>query len=315
MNPSDILVSVAIVTRDRQDLLSRAIISARRQTHSPMEIVVVDNASQDNTVAMVERDWPDVRMIRLLQNVGCQPGRNIAMANCRGQYIFNLDDDGELEANAIERIVERFEANPDIAVIECSTPSRENGHVPQADGAVRERWQANFRGGASCIRASVLQCVAGFPEFRRAGSEMVLAAWILDKGYEILHLPDAVMYHPKWRQGRTQRDHSYYAGWHYLKRSFIYLPFPQCLGNAFWRCLRGFAEAIQSRYPGAYAKGVLRFFLDLPDVLEKRNPIRRATWKKIQFLSFHHIDNKSDIAQFNNLSAFQLWCVRWKRWK
>ena len=197
MPQNNILVTIAIVTRNRRNLLAKAIRSVLEQTHSPLECVVVDNSSQDDTVEMIERNWPDIKVIRLSRNIGCQPGRNIAMANCRGRYVFNLDDDGALDPQAIERIVSRFESDPMLGVIDCWTPALESSKTTASECySMKERWIANFHGGASAVRMSIIAKTGYFPEFFRGGSEAMLAAYILENGYEILFFPKAIMYHP-----------------------------------------------------------------------------------------------------------------------
>ncbi|HPJ71728.1 MAG TPA: glycosyltransferase [bacterium] len=87
----DPLFSVTIVTRNRRKELKRALTSVFTQHYRPIEVVVVDNDSGDGSGEMVREKWPEVRLIELHRNIGCQPGRNIAMKNCRGEFIFNLD--------------------------------------------------------------------------------------------------------------------------------------------------------------------------------------------------------------------------------
>ncbi len=310
-----VLVSIAIVTCNRRDLLARALTSAHAQSYRLLEVVLGDNASRDDTVAMVEKEWPAVKIIRLHRNIGCQPGRNIAMKNCRGKYIFNLDDDGILTRDTIECIVERFEADPDIAVIECETPPLEERPHYVVNKGKNERWIANFRGGAHAIRRSVLEKAGFFPEFPRSGSEAVMAARILDCGFRALHLPQAVMFHPSNQQETIVREAMYYAGGHYLKREVLMTPFPQCIFRGLWRSLRGLGRAVKNRCPGAYIRGVFRFFLDLPDALENRNPVTRDTMKIISFLVFNNLVNKEDILLYRGAKKMDLFRRRWRKRK
>ena len=146
------LVSINLVTANRRDMLAAAIESACAQTYRPIELVVVDNHSSDGSPEAVQQRWPEARVIRLHRNIGCQPGRNIGMKNCRGKYIFNLDDDGLLEPAAIERIVERFEAEPALGIICAATPPLEERGTP-VDPAAPAYYRGNFRseiGRASC---------------------------------------------------------------------------------------------------------------------------------------------------------------------
>ncbi|VFQ47462.1 glycosyltransferase family 2 protein [Desulfoluna butyratoxydans] len=316
MKDSEPLFSVAIVTQNRCQSLCRAIDSVYRQTYAPIEIVLVDNASSDNSVEVVRDKWPEIKIIRLHRNVGCQPGRNIAMMNCKGKYIFNLDDDGELDCRAIELMAARFELDEKLAVICCSTPPIENSlTAPREALNMSERWVGIFRGGASAIRSSILSETGYFPEFPRAGSEAVLSAYIIDNQYTILYYPPAIMYHPPARVGKVLKEHTFYNGWHIPKRAVLYLPWPNVLTEGLWGSIRGFVAAIQSQNGLAYLRGCIRFLLDLPNAISERKPISKLTVKKISFLLYNNIESKDDINKGSDFSLFKLVYIRWNRWR
>ena len=315
INSQNILVSVSIVTRNRSNLLDKAIRSAYNQTYNNIEIVLVDNASIDNTVEMVRKKWPDVKIIQMHKNIGCQPGRNIAMANCRGKYIFNLDDDGLLAPYTINAIVNRFELDSDIAVIDCYTPPIEQSKYYRPSFNKSEKWVSNFKGGASALKKSILVKSGYFPEFARGGSEAVLAARILDVDYYILYLPSAVMFHPEIRKGKVLKRHSFYLGWHHLKRSFLYMPAPRCFTTALWRSFRGLWESIKNGTSLPYVSGIFRFFLDLPNTIEERKPIKKDTVKKISFLTYNVIEKKDTINNYKQQATKNLILKRWQKWR
>ena len=114
------LVSIAIVTWNRKEDLSTAIESCRKQTYRNIEIVVADNASSDGTYEFLVENHPDIKVVRIDRNLGCCPGRNLAMANCSGEIVFCFDDDGFLDSKCVERIVSDFQANEDVAVVACN---------------------------------------------------------------------------------------------------------------------------------------------------------------------------------------------------
>ena len=92
----DPLVSVVIATHNRQDLLPEAVRSIQDQTCSDFEIIIVDDASQDNTPAVVSRlaeSDPRIRALRSENNVGPSKARNMGVAIAIGQYIAIMDDD------------------------------------------------------------------------------------------------------------------------------------------------------------------------------------------------------------------------------
>jgi glycosyltransferase involved in cell wall biosynthesis len=93
---SEPLISVVICTRDRADLLRRAIASVLGQDAPPptCEILVVDNGSSDHTVEVV-RGFAANSCVRLLQEpeAGISVARNTGWRAARGRYVAYLDDD------------------------------------------------------------------------------------------------------------------------------------------------------------------------------------------------------------------------------
>jgi len=93
---TDPLVSVIIPTYNRADLIKRAMDSVFAQTYSNLEIIVVDNASLDNTAEVVS-SFSDKRLkfIRHDVNKGPAASRNTGLKNSHGDYITFLDSDDE----------------------------------------------------------------------------------------------------------------------------------------------------------------------------------------------------------------------------
>lgn len=92
-------VSVVLVTYQRPDACERALCSALAQTRSPLEILVCDDASQDDTEERFrawERRDERVRYLRSRQNSGGPAAtRNMGIEQARGEWIAFLDDDDE----------------------------------------------------------------------------------------------------------------------------------------------------------------------------------------------------------------------------
>lgn len=92
------LVSVIVPTYNRAKLLEQAIRSVQRQTYERLEIIIVDDASIDNTAALVQTiDDSRIRYIRHDHNRGGAAARNTGIRAARGDYIAFLDDDDQWE--------------------------------------------------------------------------------------------------------------------------------------------------------------------------------------------------------------------------
>ncbi|MCG7921948.1 MAG: glycosyltransferase [Candidatus Thiodiazotropha lotti] len=85
-------VSVIIPTYNRASTLPRALDSVFAQTHPPLEVIVIDDGSEDETKTVVERDYPDV--IYLSQaNSGVSHARNTGIQHAKGEWLALLDSD------------------------------------------------------------------------------------------------------------------------------------------------------------------------------------------------------------------------------
>jgi GT2 family glycosyltransferase len=82
---------------------------------SPTEIVVVDNASTDDSADGVSA-FPEVRLIRLPANVGFSAGNNAGIRATRGELVLLLNNDTLVPAGAIDRLVARLDAMPSAAI-------------------------------------------------------------------------------------------------------------------------------------------------------------------------------------------------------
>lgn len=76
----------------------------------PHHICVVDNASSDDSVAIVRRRWPDVEVVVLAQNVGFGAANNIGIRRTSSPLILLLNSDTVVPEGAIDRLAQRLEA-------------------------------------------------------------------------------------------------------------------------------------------------------------------------------------------------------------
>ena len=101
-------VSVIIVSYQSVAELSNCLASLRMHVRDS-EVIVVDNASTDGTVAMIRRDHPDVVVIANDSNAGFSRGNNQGIAIARGQYLLFLNPDTEVRPEAVDRLIEVLE--------------------------------------------------------------------------------------------------------------------------------------------------------------------------------------------------------------
>jgi glycosyltransferase involved in cell wall biosynthesis len=148
------LVSVVIPVHNREGLIDRAVDSVLRQTYGNFELLVVDDASTDGTVArlLARGAEPRLRLLRHEVNRGAAAARNTAIRAARGEFIAFLDSDDEWLPEKLERQVACLAAAPEDVLMCCSgywmmrERSRElTARIPQS----RDPWRETLLGGCT----------------------------------------------------------------------------------------------------------------------------------------------------------------------
>ena len=106
-------VSVVIPCYNAAPFLRETLESALNQTHPPLEIIVIDDGSTDDSAAIAESYGPPVRVIRQA-NQGESVARNRGMAEARGSHLFFLDADDVIRPSAFERLLEATGGREDV---------------------------------------------------------------------------------------------------------------------------------------------------------------------------------------------------------
>jgi glycosyltransferase involved in cell wall biosynthesis len=109
------LVSVVIPCYGHAHFLPEAITSVLSQTHANVEVVVVDDGSQDNVVAVVAQ-YPGVRLVRQ-ENRGLAAARNTGIRESNGEFLVFLDADDMLTSTAVEAGLDCFDRHPDCQLV------------------------------------------------------------------------------------------------------------------------------------------------------------------------------------------------------
>lgn len=98
------MVSVIIPTYNRAGTIKRAVKSILAQTYQDYEIIIVDDASTDNTEDIVNAIHDNrIRYIKLTKNGGACKARNVGIKNALGKYISFLDSDDEWNPKKLEK--------------------------------------------------------------------------------------------------------------------------------------------------------------------------------------------------------------------
>ncbi|MCW5923061.1 MAG: glycosyltransferase family 2 protein [Saprospiraceae bacterium] len=129
------LVSIITVNFNQADATCELLDSIRRQDYRNVEIFVVDNGSQENPAQVFSEKYPEVQFIRSEQNLGFAGGNNLALKQAKGDFLFFVNNDAELTAGCIERLLALFERVPDLGIVSpVICYFRTNNEQPRPNG-------------------------------------------------------------------------------------------------------------------------------------------------------------------------------------
>jgi GT2 family glycosyltransferase len=113
-------LSVIILSYNVEKLLKKAI-QAVYDTYKEMglQIIVVDNASSDGSVAMVRKNFPKVDVVTSKTNTGFAAGNNLARKVAKGDFVLFLNPDTEVRGNAIKKCLEILSNRDELGAITC----------------------------------------------------------------------------------------------------------------------------------------------------------------------------------------------------
>ncbi len=108
-------LSICIVSYNCRDLLASCLRSiAETAVGLEVETIVVDNASADDTLEMLARDFPQVRVIASEENLGFAAGTNRAVEAASGEVLLLLNPDTEVRPGALRQLTEFVASHPEV---------------------------------------------------------------------------------------------------------------------------------------------------------------------------------------------------------
>ena len=119
-------LSIIIVNWNVADLLAKCIksieasnivLNTQEAGKYSVEVIVVDSASKDHSVAMLRQDFPKVRLLVQKENVGFTQGNNIGLEVAKGRYILLLNPDTEMIGDALPKMIRYLDENPKVGIL------------------------------------------------------------------------------------------------------------------------------------------------------------------------------------------------------
>lgn len=117
--PKPTKLSIIILNHNTSELLNQCLSSIPQDPN--YQIIVVDNASSDDSVAMVHKTFPQVEIIQSSQNLGYTKGNNLARKVAKGHYVLFLNSDTRMFAETLPEMLHLMDSDEKIGISTCLT--------------------------------------------------------------------------------------------------------------------------------------------------------------------------------------------------
>lgn len=121
LKPSDASLTIVILGYNVAGLLDNCLKSllASQKPTDYWHIIVVDNASTDDSTAMVRKKYPQVKLITNKSNLGFSAGNNVALKQVKTEYVLLLNPDTVVYPGSIRTVLEYMSTHPQVGAATC----------------------------------------------------------------------------------------------------------------------------------------------------------------------------------------------------
>lgn len=223
------LVSAVILNYNGRRHLPELIESLRRQTYPKLEVIVVDNASTDDSIEFIRREYPEVQVIESSMNSGFSKGNNLGIKAAAGKFIFILNNDTKVDPGCVSALVKASRGRGQVGAVAARMMLYDNpGFINSLGNSVSPyTWGSdNYMGyldvgqfrrpmsvfsacfGAALISRTALTEVGlldpGY-KFYYEDTDWCYRARL--RGFRIIAAPDAIVYHKFSASTKDQPDY------------------------------------------------------------------------------------------------------------
>lgn len=210
-------ITISVLTFNRWTMLRRVLMELSALRYTPLEIIVVDNHSEDQTAHALPQEFPGIRHMRTSENVGAS-ARNLGLQAASGEIVVTLDDDiTGLSDAALEHVASYFCANPGVGGLNFGVRTIEGEicnwihHCRQEDYWDQEFLTYEITEGAVAFRKLAVDRSGGYPEaFFLSHEGPDLAFRLLEAGFTVKYSGAVSVTHHFAGEGRSPWRNYYF---------------------------------------------------------------------------------------------------------
>jgi GT2 family glycosyltransferase len=134
-------LSIIILNYNVRYFLEQCVLSVQEALSGiDSEIIVIDNNSSDDSCVMIEKRFPDVKLIRNSENFGFPKGNNIGVTQARGKYICILNPDTVVAEDTFYKILAFAERQTNLGIVGCKLIDGTGNFLPESKRGVPTPW-------------------------------------------------------------------------------------------------------------------------------------------------------------------------------
>jgi N-acetylglucosaminyl-diphospho-decaprenol L-rhamnosyltransferase len=285
-------VTVVLLTYNCANRVKETLEHLTHLTGKPA-IIAVDNHSTDGTVELLRRYKASITVLPLDDNIGAA-ARNKGAETATTPYIAFADDDTWWEDGALQKVVDYFEAYPQLTVINAKilvgTENRidpisaEMQQSPLPAGDLPGHTLVSFMGGANAMRRGAFLAAGGYePRLFLGGEEELLATDLMVRGGQLRYLPDVIVHH---HPSRASVDA---LRWYGVRNALWFVWRRRSPKNA-WRWTKHI-YATSGRW--TFLKGLIGFMAGLLWVITTRKPVPRWLEQDLERIDQQRLGNQT----------------------
>lgn len=272
--------TVVITTKDRRDDLRRAITSAVCQTE-PLEVIVLDDGSSDDTSEMVSHEFPQVRLFRSESSIGLVAQRNRGANLALGDVIFSIDDDAEFSTpNVVAQTIREF-SHPSIGAVAIPYVEPKKSSICfQRAPDTRAVWiTESFRGTAYAVKRDIFNQVGGFrTEIVHQGEELDFCIRLLAKQRFVrLGTGDPILHYEATRRDWRRMD--FYGRRNDVLFAWRNVPLPYLPTHLIGTTINGLGSAFRSNRYAQMFLGIGSAYRDIVFNRPDCDPVSKETYR------------------------------------
>lgn len=245
------LISVIISTYNQAQFIEETIKSILEQTYENFEVILVNNASTDNTKEIVDKYSGDKFKIYHNKYCGLSASRNFGASKSSGDFILFIDGDDKISPDFLEKTSKVLEENPEIGFAYTDTQhfSGSNGSWSHPEYNFQNLLQQNFISSCSLIRKSAYDQSGGY-DTDNWGYWEDWQEWIKlgSIGWYGKHIPEKLFYYRVHAKSGMQSKRNSMLSLVY--RAFVISKFPKLYDEVFVES----SKNILSMYPDDFMK-------------------------------------------------------------